>query len=133
MERKEVTKLDKLVEFLRGIVADEIITDKELEQLEQYKKENDIDEELQEEALAKLDLTSEALIELHKEVDKAGGDKCMICNDGPKETVIWPCMHIVICHKEECWNAVKDDGSGPGAGCPSCGKPVEKVEKVYVQ
>jgi len=75
MERKEVTKLDKLVEFLRGIVADEIITDKELESLEQYKKENDIDEELQEEALAKLDLTSEALSELHKEVDKAGGDK----------------------------------------------------------
>jgi len=120
--------VDKFVEFLRGIIADEIITDEELESLEKYKKENSINDELQEEALAKLDLSSEALRELHKDVDKVKGNKCMLCKDGPKETIIWPCMHVVTCHKEECWNSLKQI-----AKCPSCGKKIEKIEKVYLQ
>merc|ERR1712038_792870 len=56
-ERQAVTKLEKCVEYLRGIIADEVITDVESEALDKYRKTENIDDDTYQEVLNKLDLT----------------------------------------------------------------------------
>eukprot|EP01084_Bolivina_argentea_P200418 342721_1 len=55
--RKAESKLDKLVAFIRGIIADDIITDAEFNALDKYRQTESIDNETYEKALSKLGLT----------------------------------------------------------------------------
>merc|ERR1711920_572837 len=52
-ERQEVTKLEKCSAFLRGIIADEAITESETNAIDSYREENGIDDTTYEEAWAK--------------------------------------------------------------------------------
>eukprot|EP00485_Elphidium_margaritaceum_P011656 CAMPEP_0202689780 /NCGR_PEP_ID=MMETSP1385-20130828/4970_1 /ASSEMBLY_ACC=CAM_ASM_000861 /TAXON_ID=933848 /ORGANISM="Elphidium margaritaceum" /LENGTH=366 /DNA_ID=CAMNT_0049344967 /DNA_START=50 /DNA_END=1150 /DNA_ORIENTATION=+ len=49
-------KLNGLVQFLRGIIADDVVTDKEWTALEEYKEREQIEEKTYQQALAKLGL-----------------------------------------------------------------------------
>mmetsp|Transcript_42154 Transcript_42154/g.37376 ORF Transcript_42154/g.37376 Transcript_42154/m.37376 type:complete len:253 (+) Transcript_42154:30-788(+) len=129
-ERQAVTKLEKCVEYLRGIIADEVITDAETEALEKYKQDNNIDEQTYEEALSKLDLTLMDVTDLQKKQDDTGGKMCILCKANAKEWCIFPCMHVVLC--EGCAQDLKS-ASGPGSGtCPVCNDPFQDVQRVYI-
>lgn len=139
IERQEVTKLEKCVEFLRGIIADEMVTDAEFEALEIYKGENNVDEGTFIEALEKLDLSPQELEDIHRNPEDSGGRKCIICGENPKEWCIFPCMHVVLC--EKCAADIKAGGGGPGGGgpgggageCPACGQPIKDIKRVYCE
>lgn len=129
-ERQAVTKLEKCVEYLRGIIADEVITDAETQALEKYKQDNNIDEQTYVEALSKLDLTLMDVQDLQKKQDDTGGKMCILCKSNPKEWCIFPCMHVVLC--EGCAQDLKQ-ASGPGSGtCPACGEAFTDVQRVYI-
>jgi len=129
-ERKAVTKLEKCVEFMRGIIADEVITDAEMEALSAYRKTNDIDDATYTEAWKKHDMTLSDVEDLRRNMDDKGVNMCMLCKERPKDHCIFPCMHVVVC--EQCANDVKT-ATGPGSGtCPACDEPFEKVQKVYI-
>jgi len=125
-ERKQVTKLELYQEFLRGIIADEIITDKEESELQKYRQENNINEEMHEQALLNIEMTEQDLEDYHKPQDD--GKKCVVCKSGPKEFVIYDCMHVCLC--EKCVESVRAN-DGPGGGCPICGADAAKIEKVF--
>jgi len=127
-ERQSVKKVEKYTEFLRGIIADEIITDKENLALEAYRKGYQIDDEEHEQALSNLEMRPEDLEDYRKNPEDAGGRKCVACGKGPKEYVVYDCMHVCIC--ESCSKNV-GVGGGPGDGCPVCGGDIVKMEKVY--
>jgi len=46
-----------------------------------------------------------------------GGNECVICLDGPKTIVLFPCKHLCLCSKCSVGNALKT--------CPICMKEVE--------
>jgi len=127
-ERQNVKKVEKYTEFLRGVVADEIITDQENLALEAYRKVHNVAEEEHEQALSSLDMKPEDLDDYRKNPQDAGGRKCVACGKGPKEYVIYDCMHVCVC--ESCSKNV-GVGGGPGDGCPVCGGDIVKVERVY--
>lgn len=127
-ERKNVKKLDKYSEFLRGIVADEIITQREQAALNAYKHVHQIDDEMHKKALEMLEMSQEELEDYSKKKDDQGSKKCVLCKNGPKECVIIPCMHVCIC--EKCKD--KLNIGGPGDGCPICGGDIKSVETVYM-
>jgi vacuolar-type H+-ATPase subunit I/STV1 len=127
-ERKQVTKLELYQEYLRGIIADEIINDKEHQSLDQYKKEHDINDDLHQQALTNLEMSQQDLDDFLNKSDKDDGKKCVVCKNGPKEFVIYDCMHVCLC--EKCVESVKAN-DGPGGGCPVCGGDATKIEKVF--
>ena len=47
-----------------------------------------------------------------------GGNECVICLDGPKTIVLFPCKHLCLCSKCSVGNTLKT--------CPICMKEVEK-------
>merc|ERR1711997_913906 len=129
-ERQAVTKLEKCVEYLRGIIADEVITDVESEALDKYRKTENIDDDTYQEALNKLDLTLMDVEDLKKKQDDTGGRMCILCKKNPKEWCIFPCMHVVVCG--DCASDLKS-ASGPGSGtCPACQQEFTDVKKVYI-
>lgn len=129
-ERQAVTKLEKCVEYLRGIIADEVITDAESIALDKYRKDNDIDDSTYQEALGKLDLNLMDVEDLKKKQEDTGGRMCIICKENPKEWCIFPCMHVVLC--EGCAKDVKT-ATGPGSGlCPTCHEPFTDIQRVYI-
>ncbi|ETO23212.1 hypothetical protein RFI_13976 [Reticulomyxa filosa] len=125
-ERQSVKKVEKYTEFLRGVIADEIITDQENLALEAYRKVHSINDEEQEQALSNLEMRSEDLEDYRKNPEDGGGRKCVACGKGPKEYVVYDCMHVCVC--ESCSKNV-GVGGGPGDGCPVCGGDIVKVEK----
>ena len=131
-ERQAVTKMQKYIEYLRGITADERVTEDEFGKLMQYRERNQIGDEMHREALDKLDLSPEEMIEMKSNDDGASdGRKCVICGKNPKVMCIFPCMHVCIC--ENCVATVEaaSKSGGPGGGCPVCGKDVEKIVRVF--
>ena len=129
-ERQAVTKLEKCVEFMRGIIADEVITDAEMVALEQYRLDNDIDDDTYVEAWGKHDMNLNDVEDIKRNVDDKGINLCLICKENPKEWCIFPCMHVVIC--EGCAKDLKA-ASGPGSGaCPACNEQFSTVQKVYI-
>eukprot|EP00483_Globobulimina_turgida_P000878 UN00879 len=130
-ERQTVTKLEKCVEFLRGIIADEVITDLEAEAMEIYFKTENIDEKTQEEAFSKLDLALHDVEDLKRKQDDTGGKMCILCRDNAKQFCVFPCMHVVVCGV-----CAKDllSASGPGSGtCPACYLDFSDVKRVYIE
>jgi len=130
-ERQAVTKLEKLVEYLRGITADEAVTEVEAEALDKYLKTNNIKEETYVEALGKLDLTMNDMEDMKKKQDDTGGKMCIICGNNPKQWCVFPCMHVVVC--QSCAEDLKA-AQGPGSGtCPACGQDFTDVKRVYIE
>merc|ERR1712228_1032551 len=130
-ERQEVTKLEKCVEFMRGIIADEVITDVETEALTKYRQSENIDDNTYQQVLSKLDLSLVDIEDMQKKQDDTGGKMCIICHERPKQDCIFPCMHVVVC--QVCAGDLKN-ASGPGSGtCPACHEPFEKIERVYIE
>mmetsp|Transcript_31557 Transcript_31557/g.51083 ORF Transcript_31557/g.51083 Transcript_31557/m.51083 type:complete len:249 (+) Transcript_31557:70-816(+) len=126
-ERTAVTEVEKCVEFMRGIVADESITGAESEALDKYLSSENIDEGKFDEALQKLDLTREDVEDLKKRKDDSGGRMCIQCKEKSKEWCVFPCMHVVLC--EGC---AKDVLSAPGGQCPACHEPFDSIQRVYI-
>lgn len=52
-------------------------------------------------------------------------EKCCVCLDGPKNTIVLPCGHIGFCYKcaQELYNR--------SAQCPICRSPIQSVHKAY--
>eukprot|EP00485_Elphidium_margaritaceum_P007496 CAMPEP_0202690544 /NCGR_PEP_ID=MMETSP1385-20130828/5496_1 /ASSEMBLY_ACC=CAM_ASM_000861 /TAXON_ID=933848 /ORGANISM="Elphidium margaritaceum" /LENGTH=248 /DNA_ID=CAMNT_0049345815 /DNA_START=26 /DNA_END=772 /DNA_ORIENTATION=+ len=126
-ERTAVTPLKKCVEYLRGIIADEVITGAEAEALDAYLEQENIDSSTYDEALQQLELTQNDIDDLKKRKDDSGGRMCIQCKQRPKECCIFPCMHVVLC--EQCSKDVKE---GPGAQCPVCHEEMEDIQRVYI-
>eukprot|EP00483_Globobulimina_turgida_P012356 UN12379 len=112
-ERQAVTKLEKCVEYLRGITADEGLTEDEAIAIDKYRNVEDIDEKTFETALSKLDFTINDLDDLKKRKDDTGGEMCILCKENAKQFCVFPCMHVVVCG-----DCAKDvlSASGPGSG-----------------
>mmetsp|Transcript_68411 Transcript_68411/g.108630 ORF Transcript_68411/g.108630 Transcript_68411/m.108630 type:complete len:253 (+) Transcript_68411:80-838(+) len=129
-ERQAVTKLEKCVEYLRGIIADEAITEAESQALDKYRAKEGIDDNTFEEALRKLDLTMNDVEDLKKRQQDNGGKMCVICKEHAKEWCVFPCMHVILC--EQCGKDLKS-ASGPGSGvCPACHNEFDDIQRVYV-
>merc|ERR1719204_1121953 len=82
--RQAVTKLEKCVEFMRGIIADEVITDAEMEALTQYRTENDIDDDTYAEAWNKHDMKLSDVEDLRRNMDDQNVNLCLLCKERPK-------------------------------------------------
>eukprot|EP00490_Sorites_sp_Unknown_P010578 CAMPEP_0114671734 /NCGR_PEP_ID=MMETSP0191-20121206/41639_1 /TAXON_ID=126664 /ORGANISM="Sorites sp." /LENGTH=255 /DNA_ID=CAMNT_0001932243 /DNA_START=18 /DNA_END=785 /DNA_ORIENTATION=+ len=133
-ERKNVSKLDKYCEFIKGIIADEIVTPVEDEAIKKYREDNKIDDDIHEEAFAKLEIGDDEWTDYHREINR-GGNFCLICGENPKEMCVFPCMHVCLC--QSCGNDYmkkkKSSGPGQGTGCPQCGKKIKKIERVFAE
>lgn len=127
-ERQEVTKLEKMQAFLYGVIADEAITETETAAIDEYRKENGIDDKTYEDAWAKLDYSLADVEDFKRSQDDTGQNKCINCKQHPKEWCIFPCMHVVLCEK-----CAKDllNASGPGKECPACHKDFTDIQRVY--
>eukprot|EP01083_Nonionella_stella_P084536 234046_1 len=129
--RQAVTKLEKLTEYVRGICADESVTETEATALDKYMKKENIDDKTYEDALNKLDLTPMDMEDLKNKKHDTGGKMCVQCSMNPKQMVILPCMHVVMC--ADCAKEAQA-ASGPGAGCcPVCDKEFTDIQKVYIE
>ena len=121
--------MEKCSAFLRGIIADEAITESETNAIDSYREENGIDDTTYEEAWAKLDYTLADVEDFKKKQDDTGGRMCVVCKENPKEWCIFPCMHVILC--EGCAIELKNS-SGPGTECPSCHNDITDVQRVYI-
>jgi len=68
---EEDPKLNNLVAFIRGIVADKVVTDAEFAELDKYRKEENISQEIYEKALEKLNMTVEKMESLREKTNNS--------------------------------------------------------------
>ena len=131
-ERQAVTKMQKYVEYLRGITADERVTEEEFGQLMKYREKNSIGEDEHRDALQKLDLSPQEMIEMKSnDQDDNSGRLCVNCQKENKVMCVFPCMHVCLCEKCTPEIEANSKSGGPGSGCPVCGGDIEKIVRVW--
>lgn len=65
---------------------------------------------------------------------KGGGDNlerpatdCVICLENPRDTLIKPCLHFVLCG-----NCARSLMNGASKECPMCRKPIQDTQRIYM-
>jgi len=116
--------------FLAGVLSFGVVTGPVQEKLAKHRQTLGITDEIHNWALAQLGKSAEEFEKLKKGWKQApsGGHEpdaeCVICLDGPKDHVIFDCMHLALCGKRDCHEAI-------GQSCPVCLKPFTKIVKVF--
>lgn len=113
-ERPDIpTKSEKCAEFLRGILADEIITETEAKAIEEYLKNEDIDDQTYKQALNILDCTLSDIEEM-KNQQLPGSYLCGLCdNTGTVNNENWFALnneqieHLIVGVVRKCNNTNK--------------------------
>jgi hypothetical protein len=116
-EATDVLRRARYLEFLRGLIAHDMLTVKAVEALQGYSEENGVSQQQHLATLAELAITPQQFEEL-KRFDMKGQKfdmDCVVCLDKPRSHVIYPCGHLCLC--DNCVVAVKKKGK-----CPICQK-----------
>eukprot|EP00475_Leptophrys_vorax_P018274 TRINITY_DN2491_c0_g1_i1.p1 TRINITY_DN2491_c0_g1~~TRINITY_DN2491_c0_g1_i1.p1 ORF type:complete len:264 (+),score=58.14 TRINITY_DN2491_c0_g1_i1:321-1112(+) len=120
--------------YLRGITANRMLTEKEVEAIEEYKVQNGITQEEHLECLAKIGINTagfEKMKEIGRNEAKSPTKKirdCHNCWDNPKMYISLQCMHVSLCEPcAEVHNAKKTR-----IPCPVCKRHTDEFHRVYL-
>lgn len=119
-------RLASYMNYIKGLTAGEIITTSAFEQLQLYRKNENITDAEHEQTIRDLGWMMAQFDGMKKFDQKDKRDtECVVCLDKPKDHVIMNCMHLCLC--EDCApDFAKDDAS-----CPLCSKKVRKVVRIF--
>merc|ERR1712013_569926 len=115
-------------EYLSGIIADRSINTAELTHMERHKKQRKGGAEDHAQILKQLGMSAKEFDALKSFEDvTTNEDECVVCYEPPKDHMIMPCMHVVLCPEcaEENFPAPHD-----GQKCPLCSKDIVDVKQV---
>ncbi len=131
-ERDEIVKYSRLTlykEYMRGILAEPIITTCKLTHIETYKNQHKInaEEHLNTLKILKYNIHSFDALKSYDNVT-TNQDECVVCYDPPKDHMIIPCNHVCLCHQ-----CAQDNFPAPhdNQKCPLCSKDIQNVQQVY--
>merc|ERR550534_397419 len=93
---KGLTNLQYYQQYLRGCAADNYINEHEKKGLEIQRKNRNITEEQHIQVLKNLCISVEDY-EKMLQPKRTGTDMCISCMNNPREIVLLPCRHLVIC------------------------------------
>lgn len=133
MERKrdDIAKSSRLTlykEYVRGIIAERSVNTSELEHMQRHKAQRKINADDHAHCLKELQLSAKQFDALKSFEDvTTNEDECVVCYEPPKDHMIIPCMHVVLCPEcaEENFPAPHD-----GQKCPLCSKDIVDVKQV---
>merc|ERR1719233_1339640 len=116
--------LTDLQSYLRGCAADNHINEHEKKGLEIQRKNRNITPEQHIQVLKNLCISLEEYEQMLKP-KRTGTDMCASCMNNPREIVLLPCRHLVLC-----------EGCSVGEGgkhitCPKCGEEARETIKAF--
>merc|ERR1719317_114852 len=121
---KGLTDLQFYQQYLRGCAADNNINEHEKKGLEIQRKNRNITQEQHIQVLKNLCISLEEYEQMLKP-KRTGTDMCASCMNHPREIVLLPCRHLVLC-----------EGCSVGEGgkhitCPKCGEEAREKIRAY--
>merc|ERR1719233_2194979 len=121
---KGLTDLQYYQSYLRGCAADNHINEHEKKGLEIQRKNRNITPEQHIQVLKNLCISLEEYEQMLKP-KRTGTDMCASCMNNPREIVLLPCRHLVLC-----------EGCSVGEGgkhitCPKCGEEARETIKAF--
>merc|ERR550534_2352697 len=121
---KGLTDLQYYQSYLRACAADNYINEHEKKGLEIQRKNRNITPEQHIQVLKNLCISLEEYEQMLKP-KRTGTDMCASCMNNPREIVLLPCRHLVLC-----------EGCSVGEGgkhitCPKCGEEARETIKAF--